>query len=582
MKLFQRASRKSSSRKPASSYSAANDAFILSICTSNVSFRFVKNEFFKKFVRILDPNYKLISPDAIRRKLIENVGDYKRKIKVELRDMIKCFISLDGWDGKNENTSIYAVYLYFLDSNFERKKILLGLRQLEKKGTANNIGDLTLEMLKEYDVDISKVIGGLTDAGSNIKSFLEKNDLFHVHCLAHSLALILKNASEMPSIARVLTKVNRLASHLSRSKSDRTTFRERSIALKLEGRIPLPFCVTRWGGCCLLAKSYLAHYQSISSLSNFQCYLLDASEKKTLENFVEYTNPYIESIAQAETDSSFASSLLVQYASLHHFISAQDQRNHLVHCLSIETLERYTKYLENDVCLFATYADPRYAYMTNVLNTLKWEAVEEMVELYCESFRAPSCQPATTPPPPKKMKLAESNFLRFVEAQTESVNSGSTKKEIVEYESLIQSARPPIQSCPLNFWLTHSTRFPKLSILASHFLSIPLSSAQVERLFSRCGELMSSSRRNRLKSITVNDMLLNAALGQMSLQEKKEDEDGSVSESDDDSEEESDSSADDFNGQTVPPSDSHSQTVPPFDSNGQAGSSTVPIIEPTN
>ncbi|KAF1764031.1 hypothetical protein GCK72_003977 [Caenorhabditis remanei] len=531
-KIMSRASRKSSSSKPASSYSAANDAFILSICTSNVSFRFVKNEFFKKFVRILDPNYKLISPDAIRRKLIENVGDYKRKIKVELRDMIKCFISLDGWDGKNENTSIYAVYLYFLDSNFERKKILLGLRQLEKKGTANNIGDLTLEMLKEYDVDISKVIGGLTDAGSNIKSFLEKNDLFHVHCLAHSLALILKNASEMPSIARVLTKVNRLASHLSRSKSDRTTFRERSIALKLEGRIPLPFCVTRWGGCCLLAKSYLAH---------------------------------------AESDSSFASSLLVQYASLHHFISAQDQRNHLVHCLSIETLERYTKYLENDVCLFATYADPRYAYMTNVLNTLKWEAVEEMVELYCESFRAPSCQPATTPPPPKKMKLAESNFLRFVEAQTESVNSGSTKKEIVEYESLIQSARPPIQSCPLNFWLTHSTRFPKLSILASHFLSIPLSSAQVERLFSRCGELMSSSRRNRLKSITVNDMLLNAALGQMSLQEKKEDEDSSVSESGDDSEEESDSSADDSNGQTAPPSDS----------NGQAGS-TVTIIDATN
>ncbi|KAF1756220.1 hypothetical protein GCK72_012673 [Caenorhabditis remanei] len=493
------------------SHSEANDALVLAFCTSNVSFRFVKNRFFKLFCRSLDPDYELLSPDAIRRKLSENSKEYKRRTKTELLQMNKCFISVDGWDGKFETVAIYAVYVYYIDSSFRRKKTLLGIRQLKGKSTAENVGDLVTEVLQEFDIEMGQVIGGICDAGSNLKCFLDKNSLYHVHCIAHSVSLILKAAAEMPSMSPILAKVNKLASHLSRSKTDRTIFRERSTALKIAGRIPLPFCITRWGGSAMLAKAYLDHFQSISSLSNFQTFLLDSTEKDALEHFVNVTSPYLEAISQGETDDSFSSSILVQYASLHHFIKSLEQRKTITRLLSDETLNRYIGYLENDACLIATFVDPRYAYMPGVINSLKWEDVEAIVENYCGTICGISngvCSIWNY----KGRFFIDANYALF-------------QNEIVEYEALIRAARPPVTSSPLHFWHTQSTRFPQLSRLASHFLSIPMSSAQVERLFSRCGDILSSCKRNRLTATTLNDMLLNSALGQLNLASDDEESD---------------------------------------------------------
>ena len=50
--------------------------------------------------------------------------------------------------------------------------------------------------------------------------------LFSVHCTAHSVALIVKAASEIPHVAALMKKVNSLAARLSRSKQDRKVFKE--------------------------------------------------------------------------------------------------------------------------------------------------------------------------------------------------------------------------------------------------------------------------------------------------------------------------------------------------------------------
>ncbi|PIC41174.1 hypothetical protein B9Z55_008684 [Caenorhabditis nigoni] len=45
----------------------ANSNLIMALSTSNVPFRFVKNEYFKKFCLLLNPDHIVMSPDAIRR-----------------------------------------------------------------------------------------------------------------------------------------------------------------------------------------------------------------------------------------------------------------------------------------------------------------------------------------------------------------------------------------------------------------------------------------------------------------------------------------------------------------------------------
>ncbi|PIC14821.1 hypothetical protein B9Z55_026998 [Caenorhabditis nigoni] len=530
----------------------ANSNLIMALSTSNVPFRFVKNEYFKKFCLLLNPDHIVMSPDAIRRKLAENSNKYILEISKKVGDLEKCFIACDGWDGRYENVSLYALFVYFVDKDFCKQKLVwfdkevtwnknrnlqfLGIQKLDGKSTAENIGNLISKLIRLYGIDFCKIMGGITDAASNLKSFLNRNDLYHIHCAAHSISLILEEASAIPKVAQVLAKVNRLAAHLSRSKTDRKKFRDRSAALKTKGRIPLPFSVTRWAGCVMLAVAYLEHYQSISALDAFQQFLLDDNEKKVLNHFIEMTTPFLETIHNAESDATYCSEIVPQYASLYEFVSGQNQKTRLVKLLTSETLKRYSKYLTNDVALLAVYCDPRFAYLDGVLKTVDWEDIERNAVNYCESSREVRPADATgTEPPAKKSNNQNTFFSRFLESKRQSQPTESVRTEIVNYEAIIMAGRPSPSSCPLLFWKSNGARFPQLSRLARHVLCSPQSSAQVERLFSRCGELVSSSRRNRLSTKTMNDLLLNASLGALKkLSEEVRDKEESETDEDSD------------------------------------------------
>lgn len=67
-------------------------------------------------------------------------------------------------------------------------------------------------------------------------------------------------------------------------------------------------------------------------------------------------------------------------------------------------------------------------------------------------------------------------------------------------------AEPPVAVSPNVYWAT-AGNFPLLKVLARKLLSIPATSASVERLFSVSGCLM-TARRNRLSATTVEALLL--------------------------------------------------------------------------
>ncbi|PIC13547.1 hypothetical protein B9Z55_027661 [Caenorhabditis nigoni] len=494
-----------------------NEDLVFAICTSSVPYRFLKNKHFLDFCHKLNSDHKILTPDSLRSKFSKNRSEYVDRLKKELKHVEKAWLSFDGWEAKYMDKSIYAIFIYYVE-NFQRKSALLGIECVEGSATAANVGKLVMRMLDLYCIDKSKVLGAVTDAGSNIVAFLDRNELFHSHCSAHVLSLIIKKSAQITHIKELIAKVNRCAAFLSRSKVERGKFRERSSMLNIHGRPPLPFSDTRWGGALLLAEAFLNHYQSLSATPALQDYLMNADDLAALKKYVNVMKPFLEALNSAESDNSFCSEVLVQFSHLSNYASSLEQRSALGRCLSNETKSRYDSYVENDALLMSTYLDARFAYLPGILQRTRWEFIENSIQLYCDSIHV--LNQTATGPPPKKPTLEESSFSQFVQSKRVSSHGSSVQAEMSNYKAIVLSGRPALDSSPLLFWHAHRDRFPILQKMGQHFLACTQSSAIVERLFSVCGCIVNNSRRNRMKSSTLNLHLLNASLA--TLQAKNE------------------------------------------------------------
>ena len=98
------------------------------------------------------------------------------------------------------------------------------------------------------------------------------------------------------------------------------------------------------------------------------------------------------------------------------------------------------------------------------------------------------------PQPPKKKKLLDFTCL---------LPTNSSVNEIdIELQTYFDS--PVLKKEPITFW--SSRNVTELSTLALQLLSVPCSSASVERLFSKAG-LVLNQRRTRLQSSNLEQLL---------------------------------------------------------------------------
>ncbi len=109
----------------------------------------------------------------------------------------------------------------------------------------------------------------------------------------------------------------------------------------------------------------------------------------------------------------------------------------------------------------------------------------------------------SSPGPPQKKKKT-SIFSRVQLHQAARSSKEKVADEIEEY-----LGAPPISENenPLRYWRRNDERFPILASLASRYLSLPATSASVERLFSVGGSIM-RARRASLKIETVERLIL--------------------------------------------------------------------------
>lgn len=116
---------------------------------------------------------------------------------------------------------------------------------------------------------------------------------------------------------------------------------------------------------------------------------------------------------------------------------------------------------------------------------LKERLVEEADSLGFSSEDVPS------EPPSKRRRVDEDDLFDFMEASAHSTAAtpSATLQEIHDYLD-----EPDTDESVLSFWRLRDERYPRLARLAAKFLSIPASSAPVERLFSVAGKVFRPER----------------------------------------------------------------------------------------
>ena len=155
--------------------------------------------------------------------------------------------------------------------------------------------------------------------------------------------------------------------------------------------------------------------------------------------------------------------------------------------------------------LLCTMLDPRYRLLLNrnQSDSTKENLLRQLKEQSESSGSSSNATQSPRSPVPEEEEPSTKRFChlsRIIEQKLkEDVRKVSKRppgeQEIEQYLSSGVSLQP--NDDPISFWIEHEKKFPLLSPFAIDVLSIPGSSAPIERIFSTAGE-SSSGKRNRL------------------------------------------------------------------------------------
>ncbi len=173
------------------------------VVDANISFRQPENRRLRRVFEYLNPSVAAtnahISHNTIRRRITDLHLRYKSQIIDHLRTVPgQIHIAFDGWRSRNRH-ALYGIVCFYIDSNGEPSKLVLGLPELKLSHSGKNIAAQIMEILESYE--ILGRIGYITlDNAANMDTAAEElaealgldPQKRRVRCFGHVLNLVVK------------------------------------------------------------------------------------------------------------------------------------------------------------------------------------------------------------------------------------------------------------------------------------------------------------------------------------------------------------------------------------------------------
>lgn len=471
----------------------------------------VESDAFKQFISTLDQRYQLPPQKHLMTTLLtEKCIAIDDGLKQLLGKLDRVCITLDLWS--NSQMKRYLAIICHFIQDWSIQSVLLGCMSFFGCHTADNIARKCHETLDHYSL-AEKISNIITDNASTIVNvfrlpgfdecsspallgeFNSYNDVEadeneieavnlsqcmallpqHDSSFAHTIQLVvrdgLKNAR---AINEVLSKAANIVSCIQKSMNT-------SDMLEGEGQAQTN-SAKWWNSDIKIIRSLLS--VPVEKLQLLDCQQLSSYERVMLNDLIEILMPFEEATDALQEQDIVTGSFVIPcirglQAALDSFKLKHESA--IVTDLLASLNYRMSCYESRTHFICAAILDPRFKLVWCSSNEEKMNIKSKFVEILSNEFdneelstTSSAVGDSVEQPQPKRRKLF--SYLPSTKISSSGIN--------IKVDLYLSEPALPQETNPLDFWRLNESKFPKLSRMAKYYLSIPASSAPVERLFS--------------------------------------------------------------------------------------------------
>lgn len=222
-------------------------AIVEMIATDNHPFTVVSGVGFKRLVALLGPRYSLKTEKYYRTGLFEDVHT---KVENKIKDLVTLenagpylAFTTDYWSGDTE--SLMSLTCQFIDSDWERKQIVLNVKAMHGSHTGNYISKVFLSLLRQWDIDTERVV--LRDSSANMIKGMRLTEVPDFSCSAHILQLVVNEGiNSQRAVMDIVAKLKSNATHFNHSILAKQHLKDIQKELYLQQHRIIQLVPTRW------------------------------------------------------------------------------------------------------------------------------------------------------------------------------------------------------------------------------------------------------------------------------------------------------------------------------------------------
>lgn len=441
---------------------------------------------------------------------VECKESIKKCLQAQLERRTIMAFTTDIWQDKFKRISYLCITAHYFDWTTKKLiDLLLALRPMEPGRKKDNayVRELIMSNLDEYGISqYAAQFVFISDRGGNIRVALR--DFVRLNCFPHFTHSTVKDACKIDSVATVINACASLVKYFKFNGLNNL------LDITLKSAIS-----TRFNYAVIMLESIHTQYEKIEEI------LIERNESIRLRNIdrecigklIHFLNTFMN--ASKLTESNYKSTLCNVWIGISEITSVcriRDDDPTYIKAMKARALNYIeTKFVLHKYHRVASFLNPNYkslAFCTPSIRSKTIADIREMLnELTRETHSISSSQLHVSNISSSSSTLSNATNQRSSSGSEASFLSNyydRTEQELDEIDSYISLKWVADSQLDLfDWWTVRRDVFPQLSEIAIQIHSIPASSLQSERHFSRCGITM-NDRRNRMNPNTLENLMI--------------------------------------------------------------------------